>query len=201
MTLSEFITSIKGWLNREDLDDATVTSWVMMAVQDLSKELRIADQIQIVDLVVSELQSDLPADWQEIDFVKLQDSTPIRYESRDDFFNDTTETNVRYTIIGNYILFGGIIDPLTPLTVELSYYANVPMLTDDVDNESWITVKHLWLITTKTLIYGSAYGVEDNRAAGWKAAADELVAKMNEDHLKAKASGSRLRRKVSRGYV
>ena len=136
---------------------------------------------------------------------------PIRYKPRDEFYRlpstpyasasvpNYNSTYGYYTIEGRTIYFGGPPDAVNGITFQLSYYAEVPVFSDTQD--SWVYTKYPSLY-----LYGSL--MHADLACGWRGGqggGDEAVHrrhdhKLNADHLKSKASGSRLTRTRTRSF-
>lgn len=198
--LSDFCDTVRAWLNREDYDDALVTSWVRHAEERLDESLRIDHMIQIDTATVSaaERRVVFPEDYLEADFIRSVSGVPYRYEARDPFYGRaiTANTNM-YTIVGRFIVFGGPIDETTGLDVELHYYGRVPRLGDD---PTWLSSQFNELLLFSTIVSASIYGIEDERAMAMAGAVTAKIKSLNERHLLSKASGSRLTRKTGKGF-
>lgn len=184
---------IRGWLNLGDAvyPDSVVTSWIRMAEEKLSSELRIADMIQIDTGTLIDQRYQLPPDWREMDFVRHVQGRPLRYTPRDDFYNPDepykSDQKKCYTIIGRYIVTG-LGDSSGP-DVEISYYGDIPPLGDV---NTWLQNRYPTLFTFTTLNIASLYSIDDDRQPTWKAESDSQIASLNSEHRNAKASGSRL---------
>jgi hypothetical protein len=168
-----------------------------MAEEQLSTALRVKHMVQIDMSLLAASRVPLPLDWQEIRMVRLLTTGDIlRYQTPDAFFNPEFEDAPaapypgqlkRYCILGNYITVGGV-SPTTGLTVELTYYQNIPPLTDAANN--WINIYHPTVYTLKILHIASMYAIEDNRNELWKNEVIQSVSAMNLAHKVDMASGS-----------
>lgn len=206
---SDFKASIQDWANRLDWTDALVTSFVRMAEQKFNAELRVDRMIKFFDALVISRCAPIPDDWLEFVSdagVKFQNQNgadgylPMRYRPRDQFFN----TNVNwtfgyYTIQGRQIYFGGPPDDVNGVIFKIAYYGEVPVFADTVP--SWIYTKYPNMYLFAALMHADLHAVgEEQSAANCKALAEDMIGKLNADHLRSKASGSRLTRSRIRSF-
>jgi hypothetical protein len=189
--IADYCKTIRAWLavGEEVYPDDTVASWVHMAEEALSKKLRIKDMVQIDTAVFLQDRYLLPADWRELDFVRVLGGGALRYVPRDDFYNpDFAEDQKNcYTLTGNYLIVGGVSS--TGREIELSYYQDIPPLGDE---NTYMVTKYPTLFTLKTLHIASMYAIEDDRGPMWEGQSDDMIGAMNLEHQMAKSSGSRL---------
>lgn len=197
--LTDKCNEIRKWLaiGAEVYPDDVVTSWIRMAEESLSTLLRVKHMIQIDTSLIKENRVPLPLDWQEIRFARLLPSgTVLRYNTPDDFTNPEypdppvvpyTGRTKRYTIMGNY-LFVGEVEPVDGILVELTYYQNIPPLTNEANN--WINLYNPTIYTLKILHIASMYSIEDERSPVWNTEVANLAMALNTRHQIDKASGS-----------
>jgi hypothetical protein len=197
--LTDKCTEIRNWLaiGSDVYPDPVVTGWIRMAEEQLSTALRVKHMIQIDTATLTVDRVPLPRDWLEIRLARLFPSKAVcRYQTPDAFFNsefpEAPEApypgqKKRYTILGNY-LFVGEVTPTPGLEVELTYYQNIPPLTDDSNN--WINTYHPTVYTVKILHIASMYAIEDERGATWEAEVTKNIGVMNQAHKIDMASGS-----------
>lgn len=196
--LTDKCEEIRGWLaiGSDVYPDAVVTGWIRMAEEYLSTALRVKHMVQIDSSLIVEDRVALPLDWQEIRLVRLPSGGVCRYNTPDDFFNpefpDDPDGSYpgrfnRYTILGNYLVVGGVKNP-PGLRVELTYYQNIPPLTNDVNN--WVNCYNSTVYTLKILHIASLYAIEDVRGPVWNDEVVRMVNGMNAQHKIDKASGS-----------
>ena len=203
---SDFVAQIKEWQNRDDWSDNLVGSFVAMANQKFNAELRIARMIQSDDALITSRCAPLPDDWLEMSLVRLANPNmpdgfmPIRYKSRDEFFQLPDKWAWRYyTIEGRQIYFGGTPDDVNGETVRISYYGEVPVFADDAD--SWLYTKYPSLFLSAAMMHAYMHAVgEEQQAAMSKQLVEDGIAKLNSEWSLAKASGSRLTRTRTRGF-
>jgi hypothetical protein len=207
--MSDFDTltaQIADWANRADWSDALVTSFVRMAEQKFNAELRVDRMIEWADNIVTCRCSPLPDDWLQMDLVKIQNSNgadgylPIRFKSRDEFFNLTDDWAYGYyTIEGRTIFFGGSPDTTEGIPFRIAYYGEVPVFSETQD--SWVYDKYPALYLDAALYHAALHAVgEEQSAANFKQLTEDQIQKLNALHLKAKASGSRVTRSRVRSF-
>ena len=196
--LTDKCTEIRNWLaiGAEVYPDPVVTGWIRMAEEFLSTALRVKHMIQIDTSNLTIDRVPLPRDWQEIRLVRFLPNGGVgRYQTPDAFYNpefpDAPKSpypgrDNRYTILGNYMIVGETSS--SGLQVELTYYQNIPPLTDDTDN--WINIYHPTIYTLKILHVASMYSIEDERSSIWNQEVMQAINMANMTHNVDKASGS-----------
>jgi hypothetical protein len=202
--LTDKCTEIRNWLalGPDVYPDSTVTGWIRMAEEYLSVALRVKHMIQIDTSNVISNRVPMPLDWQEIRLVRRLDTNGVcRYQTPDAFYNPEfpsppqyptgtgqicdTQLN-RYTILGNFLIVGGA--TTSPVNVEMTYYQNIPPLTDPLNN--WANYYHPTVYTLKILHVASMYAIEDARSQVWDQEVVRMVNGMNAQHKIDMASGS-----------
>jgi hypothetical protein len=167
-----------------------------MAEEQLSTVLRVKHMIQVDTSIVRSGRVPLPLDWQEIKLVRLLPSgAVVRYQTPDNFFNPEFDDPPtlpystrfrRYCILGNYVHVGDF--TTDGVQVELTYYQNIPPLSDAVNN--WVNFYHPTVFTLKILHIASMYAIEDDRNQIWDKEVVRSVNDMNNTHKVDMASGS-----------
>lgn len=199
--ISDFCNVIRKWLNigPDEYPDDLVSTWVKMAEEQLSTSLRCKHMITIDTAVITEGRVTLPLDWLALDFVRVVDGAPLHFRSRDDFYsNDYKVENYNrghYTLSGNYLIVPAGMS--NNLSVELTYYQSIPPLSD---GPNWLMQYYSRLYVASTLAVASMYAIEDERAVTWQTAAQAFIDQINEEHLKSKASGSRIVMQRTKGF-
>jgi hypothetical protein len=197
---SDFKAQIAEYEARGDWDDTLVVGFIRQAEEYLNRDLRIDWQITSTIGTLVDRAVTLPDDWLMADLIRNQDGLPIRYKSRDEFYNSSdAQMYGYYTITGRELILGGTPDPLNGIQLFMSYYAEVPVFADD--NPSWLYTKFpgMYLNAARMIAKGHAVG-EEQTAQVYKMAVDEMVQKLNAQHLVSKASGSRLTRTRLRSF-
>lgn len=206
--LTDKCAEIRRWLaiGEDVYPDDVVTSWIRMAEEQLSTDLRVKHMIQIDTTTIAVDRVPLPLDWQEIRLARLLPGGDVlRYQTPDIFYNPEFPdapgpqpagypTSVayptrykRYTILGNYLVVGGV-DPVAGLQVEMTYYQSIPPLTDA--NNNWINAYHPTIYMLAILQVASMYVIEDERGPMWTQQVNNIMTAMNARHQVDKASGS-----------
>lgn len=203
---SDFTTAIAEWANRQDWSPTLVTSFVRMAEQKFNAELRVDRMIQFDEALVISRCAPLPDDWLQMDLVRIQNENgadgflPIRYKARDEFFNlQDNWAYGYYTIEGRQIFFGGSPDDVNGITYKIVYYGEVPVFSDLTP--SWVYTKYPNLYLFAALMHADLHAVGEEQTAGaLKQLAEDMIGKLNADHLRSKASGSRVTRSRVRSF-
>jgi hypothetical protein len=203
---ADFKTAIAEWANREDWSDVLLTSFVRSAEEKFNAELRVDRMIQTDDAIIASRCAPLPPDWLQMDLVSIATANaatgwaPIRYVARDEFYKLPDKWAIgRYTIEGRQIYFGGKPDVVEGVDVRISYYGEVPVFSDTV--ESWVYTKYPSLYRYAALMHADLHAVgEEDKAGAMKQLAEDMILKLNNDHLRAKASGSRVTRPRGRSF-
>lgn len=195
--LTDKCNEIRSWfaIGADVYPDSVVTGWIRMAEEYLSTGLRVKHMIQIDTATVAADRVPLPTDWQEIRLVRLLAGGGVcRYQTPDAFFNPEfddpptapfTSRHSRYCILGNFLIVG---DVANGLSVELTYYQNIPPLMDAAN--SWINIYNPMVFTLKILHIAALYAIEDQRAPIWDQEVVRMVNAMNTQHKIDMASGS-----------
>jgi len=195
--LTDKCEEIRKWLaiGADVYPDEVVTTWIRMAEEYLSTALRVKHMVQIDTTKVITDRVALPLDWQEVRLVRRLDTNGVcRYQTPDAFYNPEfpedpappyTSRVSRYTILGNYLVLG---EPAEEVDVELTYYQNIPPLTNDLNN--WPNCYHQTVYTLKILHVASMYAIEDQRNQMWDKEVVRMVNGMNAQHKIDMASGS-----------
>jgi hypothetical protein len=205
----DFKTQIADWANRQDWSDTLVTSFVRQAEQKLNAELRIDRMIQFDEALVVNRCAPLPDDWLEFlsdAGVKIANPNgadgflPIRYKADDEFFNLTDNWAYGYyTILGRQIYFGGAPDAINGIVYKIAYFGEVPVFADDTP--SWVYTKYPNLYLFSALMHADLHAVgEEQSAANLKQLVEDMITKLNDQYLRAKASGSRITRSRVRSF-
>jgi hypothetical protein len=203
---SDLKTAIAEWANRQDWTDALVTSFVRMAEAKFNAELRVDRMICFADNTVTQRCATLPDNWVAMDLVKIANANgadgylPIRYLARDEFFNLPDKYALRYyTIEGRTIYFGGAPDDTEGIDFKIAYYGEVPVLSDT--QPSWLYSKYPSLYLHASLMHANLHAVGEEQSAGnMKQLTEDEIQKLNAQHLRSKASGSRVTRTRSRSF-
>jgi len=197
--LTDKCNEIRNWfaIGADVYPDPIVISWIRMAEEYLSNALRVKHMVQIDTSNITDIRVPLPLDWQEIRLVRILPSGGVyRYQTPDAFYNPEFPNppespypgrDNRYTILGNYLITGEV-PSSGGVQIEMTYYQDIPPLTDEANN--WINKYHPTVYTIKILHVAAMYSIEDDRAPIWDAEVNKMVIGMNARHTIDKASGS-----------
>lgn len=201
MTLTEFLTSLRGFTNFTDptvQTDNVLTGWLRMGESRVNSELRIADMVQIDTATITTDRVLAPSDFIAADFVIGPDGLPWTYKPRDEYYriDEGTDREGFYTTSGNYLIFGGEPDVVDGKEVELHYFGDIPALTGDAN---WVSNRYSLLLVSATMAVASMGMIEPEQAVVWEAATDKQIKVLNDRYTSSRAAGSKLSRKV-RGF-
>jgi hypothetical protein len=217
--MSDFDTltaQIADYANRQDWSPALVAFFVQQAEQKFNAELRVDRMVATTQNTVTCGCSTLPDDWLESDLMLIGGISPtgwvpIRYMPRDVFFRipatpysgtyfaNYNSTFGSYTIEGRTIYFGGVPDEVEGTLYQMSYYQEVPVMASA--GSSWLYTKYPSLYLYASLMHADLHAVgEEDKAGAMKQLAEDMITKLNNDHQRAKASGSRLNRMRVRSF-
>ena len=195
-TLSQFITIIRGYTGFQDPDvqsDELITSWVRMMEERASSDLRISHQVQIDTATIYEQRVQLPLDWRSNDFVRIVDGAPLSFKPRKEFYDLTGGTGY-FTVSGRFLIIGGTPDAVDGKEIEMTYFGDVPQLTDEVGNVSWLVEKCLTVAVAGTMSF-AADAMVDN-SINWEDRFNTRVGKLNSEYLESISKGSGISRRV-----
>jgi hypothetical protein len=192
---TDFVENIREWAARPDWSDALVLSFIRTAEAQIARRLRVKEMMEIADGLVDSNRVKLPVDWKELDYVRVNNGLPLHYQARDDFFSDKGDRSRKYTIVGNYIMFGATIDAINGFPVEISYYKDVPPFVDD---PTWLSLHYYDIYLQKCLSVGYLYGVEVEKSVAISNVVDGFIDAANDEHINSRNSGSVLRRRGTR---
>ena len=199
-------SQIMDWTNRQDFSDTLVTSFIRQSEQILNSDLRVDRMLKFYEALIASRCAPLPDDWLEMNLVRIANPNaadgflPIRYKSRDEYYNLREHwTYGYYTLQGRQIYIGGSPDAVNGQTVKITYYGEVPVFSDT--QTSWVYTKYPSLYLNAALYRAALHAVgEEQSASAFKQLTDETIQKLNADHLRAKASGSRVTRSRVRSF-
>lgn len=202
----DFSTMLMDWGNRQDWSPTMIAQVTRMAEEKFNNELRIDRMIQFDEGLVTTRGVELPDDWLEMDLVRVTSPQgadgflPIHYKARDEFFRSPDKcTTMNYTIEGRVIFFGGIPDPINGVEYKIAYYGEVPVFTSI--QPSWVYTKYPTMYLHAALMHANIRAIgEDGQVSNFKQLTEDAINKLNNAHLRAKASGSRVVRTRIRSF-
>lgn len=195
-TLAQFITIIRGYTGFQDPDvqsDDIITAWVRMMEGQASVELRVSQQVQIDTANITEQRVLVPDDWHESDFVRIVGGGGLTFKPRKEFYNLADGTGF-FTMTGRYIIVGGAPDVVNGKDIEMAYFGDVPQLTNEVGNVSWLVEKYLPIAVAGTMSFASESMVDNS--VNWDDKFMARIRKANDEYLQSISKGSGISRRV-----
>jgi len=173
-TKAELHTAVANWLNRSDLT-ARIPEFISLAEASFNRNLRTRDMLVRSTASTSSQYVSLPSDFLEMLNIELTSTSPpkrlvyITSDRSDDYRerdNNTTGTPSYWTIEGISIqLFP---TPSESVTLQLSYYQDIPPLSGLADSGSnWILLAHPDIYLYSTLMQASPYIMDQQSAQIW----------------------------------
>jgi hypothetical protein len=196
MTLDEFIAVIRGYtgfLDPEVQTDTYLTAFIRQGERKTSNELRIADMIQIDTATLFQRRVTLPSDWLATDFVRGPDGKPLRFKARQEFY-ELNDGRKYFTQTGRWIEIGGDPDAVDGKSIELSYFGDVPALTNDAMNPSWLANKYLEVLVSGTMFFAMDAMVDPS--VPWGDRFTSAVAKLNSNYIESLTKGGTIARRT-----
>ena len=205
--LSDFITTIKDWIDDTDPSDALITTWVRDAEERLNNELRCDLQVTRGHVTMDDNCVPYPPDWLELLYVKLVGGWPFTYISPDAYWRLAAEPTralmvndpgslppypqpggqMTYTTIGRTLFVQPHIDPAAATKLEVGYFRTIQPMGESADP---ILARYPSVYRNCTLAAGAPYLVEDERLGTWAALATAGIAKANDAAKAGRWSGS-----------
>lgn len=207
--LTDFIATIRDWIDDQDPSDALITTWVRDAEARLNDELRSIEQISRIRATMDDDCVPYPPDWLEVLYVRLVGGGAFTYVTPDGYWQLGAEPQVKlivnapgslppypspntkmvYTTIGRTLFLLPSIDPDDLTKIEVAYFRKIEPMGDTADP---VVERYPALMRNCTLAAGSPYLVEDERLSTWAALATAGIAKANDAAKAGRWSGSPL---------
>ena len=144
-TYNDLLSSIAGWLNREDLT-AIIPDFITLAERRLEDDLRVREIETTQELTAtgsSFAAVSLPSDYLEARAVVYTSSTPtsrLTFQTPANFYDtyntQTAGTPVNYTVVGSQMYFGAV--PGSGNKVDLVYYAKPTALSTSNQTNTYL---------------------------------------------------------------
>jgi hypothetical protein len=170
-TYAELRSTIADYLNRDDLT-AVIPTFIRLAESKFNRKLRVR---QMTKRATAEIETAFfapPADWLETKEFQLNTNpiTKLDYIT-EGFGNQLRATRFTapgrprfYTVVGNQLEF--IPTPDTTYDGELTYYANIPSLSDS-NTSNWLLAYAPDLYLYGALVEAEPYLKNDERLSVW----------------------------------
>jgi hypothetical protein len=210
--LTDLLSALRSHINRSDLSDDTVTTWVRFAEERMNNELRVAEMIVRANIQMTDNVIALPPDWLEGEYLKYVPTQtpdtndgsvyggphvynydilygrPIHYCTTDEYYaaqNDTGNPlhyQSYYTIIGGQLFVSPAPDPTLGRDYEMAYFGRVPPL--DATNKVYERFPSLYL--NASLVYSAPFLADDERVTMWAEFATATITNANMVYDKSK---------------
>jgi hypothetical protein len=110
--VTDFMSTLKEWVDDEDLTDELLLSWVAMGEERLNNELRILEMIKRSQVTLDDQCIPLPDDFLEILSCRYTNSgLPMRYVSSDEYWR--LRTSASFYLSGPQTTAITYLDPMT----------------------------------------------------------------------------------------
>lgn len=190
--LSDFITTVKSWVDDLNPSDPLVESWVRMGEERMNNELRVDEMIVREYATLEDNCIELPPDWLKTVYVRPKGGKAYDFISNHAYFNELPDPSCpgRYTNVGRTLFVWPPVDPENVFQIEVAYYAKVPPLGEI---ETAVKQRYPGLYLNCTLAAGAPYLVEDERLNTFAGLATAGITRANEQAIAARFSGSPIR--------
>jgi len=169
-TKAELHTAVANWLNRSDLTDR-IPEFITLAEASFNRNLRTRDMLVRSTASVTSQYVAIPTDFLEMMNIEITSISPpkrliyITSDRSDDYReknSNKTGTPDYYTIEGISIqLFP---TPDTSLTIQLSYYQDIPPISGLADSgNNWLLLAHPDVYLYGTLMQASPYLMDQEK--------------------------------------
>ena len=173
-TKAELHTAVANWLNRSDLTDR-IPEFITLAEASFNRNLRTRDMLVRSTASVTSQYVAIPTDFLEMMNIEITSISPpkrliyITSDRSDDYReknSNKTGTPDYYTIEGISIqLFP---TPDTSLTIQLSYYQDIPPISGLADSgNNWLLLAHPDVYLYGTLMQASPYLMDQEKTQVW----------------------------------
>jgi hypothetical protein len=194
MTYAELQSAIGDWLMRQDLT-SVIPTFIDLAEARFNREMRVRRMITTATLTLADGKATLPSDWLESRNVRYVDD-PYRsleyvtLEAADDIRETLATATDQFTIRGDQIEF--IAAPDDGTEIELTYYAEIPALSDS-NTSNWLSTRWPDVYLYGALMHSAPYLKDDERVAVWAGLHDRALEEIRMEDHKAQWSGSTLK--------
>ena len=190
---AELVVAIKEWLDRDDIADTRIGTFINLAEDRLNRLLRYPDMETATTIFATGETAALPTDFLELRAVykegnpdqPLQSLSPHGMRSQ---FMGMSGDPVAYAIEGRTLIVG----PVGDLRLELLYYAKIPSLTESTPT-NWLLDRFPSVYLYGALVQAEAFLVNPERAAFWQGAFDQAIGEVMQDGLRGRWGAGPLR--------
>lgn len=190
---AQLVTTIKEWLDRDDINEGRIGTFINLAEDRLNRLLRYPDMETATTIFASGETAALPTDFLELRAVykegnpdqPLQSLSPHGMRSQ---FMGISGDPVAYAIEGRTLIVG----PVGESRLELLYYAKIPSLTVSTPT-NWLLERFPSVYLYGALVQAEAFLVNPERAQFWQGAFDQAIGEVMQDGLRGRWGAGPLR--------
>jgi hypothetical protein len=193
-TYADLKTAIENWLDHT-LFTARVPEFIVLAEAAANRRLRVRQMEATASLTLTNGLTGLPADylaWREVLFLHADGVTRRVLDYVHPDYLQAVSPTVAAGIPTIWALEGSQLK-VRPIddtgTVLLRYYQTIPALSDAAPT-NWLLTAHPDLYLFGALAEAEMFGVNDERAAAWKARRDEVYAEIEQLSNRSRGAGA-----------
>ncbi len=219
---SRLVEAIAGELMRNDLAE-TIPIWIGMAESQINRELRALDMVKKCRTLAESREITLPTDWLEGRRIQTEDGHRLLVASLDELSDmrhrhderglaadpgyapvyslppeGTTGCNRPryYAVEGTWLELFPNPTPEAPITLEMTYYARLPAISDqEGETSNWLLRKDPSVYFYGALLHSAPYLLDDSRLTMWARLYQGGVDTLNAQAQVAEISGSPVNRR------
>lgn len=184
-TFSALVTETKDFLNRDDLTDAKVASFIGLAEAHLNKRLRVREMVERSTTALNEEYEYVPSDFLEARRIYISNTSPtheLRAMSPQAltraYSGSTAGRPQAYAIISSQMQFRPPPDSGSAYTLEMTYYARIAALSD-TNQSNGVLDNYEDLYLYATCAVASTYLLDDQGVARYGGLRDRLIEEAN----------------------
>ncbi len=196
---SELKSNIADWLLRSDLT-GVIPAFVSNAEAQLNREVRDHRMVKRATADVDSQYFTKPTDWMETIRFQLNTSpsAPLEFVTPDEAAelaarNTSTGKPKYFTHIGTELEL--VPTPDASYTAELTYYSEIPSLSDD-NTTNWLLTSNPDIYLYGSLMQAAPYLNDDARLATWRTLYREGVESLKVQDQRARIGSSSLRMRL-----
>ena len=184
-TYSDLIAAVDAWANRGGTDDAKMPTFVALFEARANRALRVPQMEAVASASITDNELVLPDDFLSARDLWLDGPVTLRAMSPQEL-RDTNERFASGNSIG-YAILDQTLSFAPPLsddeTVNLSYYATIPALSED-NTTNWLLTSYpdAYLYGCLAALYN--YLRDDDQAAAMLALSDRIMAEIQRDAIR-----------------
>jgi hypothetical protein len=196
VTYSELKSAIADFLNRQDLT-SVIPTFIQLAEASINRTVRHWRMLSRATATVDSQFTDLPDDFLEAKNIQLNSNpiTPLSFVTMEhaDLLRagryQTEGTPKYYTLVSDTIEVIPI--PDAEYTIELSYYAKVPTLSESVTS-NWLLENSPDAYLYGALVHSAPYLKDDPRIPVWVGLFEKALSDLKMETERTEFSGSAL---------